>query len=66
MLEQVARGDCERFIGEDIQVVTGCTMVAPTLRRPPLTRPPIALPELVPPRRIPPFAITVMNLGRLW
>ncbi len=49
VLEQTAIGDCERFIREDIQVATGCTVAVPLPRSSPLTRPPILPPDFVPP-----------------
>ncbi len=53
VLEQAARGDCERSIRGDIQVATGCTVAVPLPRSSPLTHPPILPPEFIPPCRIP-------------
>ncbi len=55
VLEQIVRGDCERSIDGDIQVVTGCTMAALLPRSPSLTRHPIFPPKLVPPFLVPPL-----------
>ncbi len=55
LLEQIERGNCERFIRGDIQVSTGWTMALPLPRSSPLTRPPILPPEFVPPYLTPPL-----------
>ncbi len=65
VLEQAARGYCERYIRGDIQISTGRTMAVPLPRDSPLTLTPILPPEFVPPYRIPPYAIRVISLGRL-
>ncbi len=65
VLEQTARGNCDRYIRGDIQVSTGRTMAVPLPRSSPLTRPLYSPPEFVPPCRIPPYAIGVIILGRL-
>ncbi len=49
VLEQPPIGDCERFIGGDIQVATERTVAVPLPRSSPLIHPPILPPELVPP-----------------
>ncbi len=64
-MEQVARGNCDRYIRGDIQISTGRTMAVPLPRSSPLIRPPILPPIFVPPCHIQPYVIDVIILGRL-
>ncbi len=64
MLEQDAKGNCDRYIRGDIQISTGHTMAVPLPRSSCLTRPTIHPPVFVPPCRIPAYAIRVIILGR--
>ncbi len=65
ILEQAARGYCDRYIRGDVQISTGRTMAVPLPRSSPLTRPPKPPPLKVPPGHIQPSAIGVIILGRL-
>ncbi len=64
MLEQAARGYCDRYIRGDIQISTGRTMAVSLPTSSPLTRPPILPPIFVPPCHIQPYVIDVIMLGR--
>ncbi len=65
VLEQAARGDCERSIHADIQVTTGRTVAVPLPKGSPLTCPPILPPELVNRITSHPYVITVIKLIKL-
>ncbi len=58
------RGDRDRFIREDIQVATGCTVAVPLPKSSPLTRPRYSLPNLSHIVVSRPYAIIVIILGR--
>ncbi len=60
VLEQAARGNCERSIRGDIQAATECTVAVPLL-----PVPGYALPNMFRPVVSHPYAISVTILGRL-